>query len=303
MDDNKKTLNKLQSQLLEISNEYKYADNELKKYEENYKTLTYEKDSIFRRLEENNKDLRNKTEIINSFSKERDELSQKLRILSEDYEKLSRTYDYLNLDYKKLSTKASATLNLNESMKKTEEFHIKTIKDLEEQLRNISRSAEMADYKRIEAEKTSESLLKDIHSAKSITRDLDITKDELQRRLNITENEKNFLETRIRTLENEITNAKNSLDFEKQRIFEFEAKNIKEKEAFRRSDLDEDRTRRFIQTNSDLISELYKQIETYKSEGLKLEMAYMKLVDDFNIAKHNLHRAENRVAELESMRR
>ena len=113
MDDNKKTLNKLQSQLLEISNEYKYADNELKKYEENYKTLTYEKDSIFRRLEENNKDLRNKTEIINSFSKERDELSQKLRILSEDYEKLSRTYDYLNLDYKKLATKASATLNLN----------------------------------------------------------------------------------------------------------------------------------------------------------------------------------------------
>ena len=160
----------------------------------------------------------------------------------------------------------------------------------------------MAEYKRIEAEKTSETLIKDIHTVKSFSRDLDNTRDDLIRKINNVENEKSFLENKCRVLEKDLESAKSQFDYEKQRSHEFESRSIRERESLKRYDSDDDKTRSFSKSNSDLISELYKQIETYKCESLKLEMNYMKLMDECNQAKHHLHRAEARIVELESRR-
>ena len=302
LEDSKKTANRFQQQLGEISKDFKVTDNELRKYEDNYKVLVYERDSLSIRAEELSKELRIKIDVANLALREKDELSQKLRIVSEEYDKILRAYDYLNLDFKKLSGRAHATDSMNETFKKQEEIYIRNIKELEDQLRNTLRSVEMAEYKRIEAEKTSETLIKDIHTVKSFSRDLDNTREDLQRKINNLENEKSFLENRCRVLEKEVESVKSQFDYEKQRSYELESKSIREKESMRRYDIEDDKTRSFKQSNSDLISELYKQIETYKCESLKLEMNYMKLLDELNQAKHQLHRAEARIAEFESRR-
>lgn len=290
LEDSKRTGNKLQQQLGEMSKDFKITDNELKKYEDKYKVLIYEKDSLLLRTEELNKELRNKIDISTSTLREKEEISQKLRILSEEYDKLLRAYDYLNLDFKKLSGKAQAADSVNESLKKQEELYVRNFKELEEELRISLRNAEMAEYKRIEAEKTSEVLLKDMNTVKHMSRELDCTKEDLQRKINNIENEKSFLENRCRTLENELNSIKTQLEYEKQRSHEFESRSIKDRENSRRFDLEDEKTRSFKQSNSDLISELYKQIETYKCESLKLEMDYMKVLDELNFAKHQLHR-------------
>ena len=302
LEDSKKTANKFQQQLGEISRGFEFTDNELKKYEDKSKVLVYERDSLTIRVEELNKELRNKIDAANLSLREKDEVSQKLRIVSDEYDKIVRAYDYLNLDFKKLSGKIQATDNMNESLKKQEELYIRNIKDLEDELRNSLRSAEMAEYKRIEAEKTSETLIKDIHTVKSFSRDLDNTRDDLIRKINNVENEKSFLENKCRVLEKDLESAKSQFDYEKQRSHEFESRSIRERESLKRYDSDDDKTRSFSKSNSDLISELYKQIETYKCESLKLEMNYMKLMDECNQAKHHLHRAEARIVELESRR-
>ena len=165
-------MNKVQNQISDISKDFKLTDNELKKYEDKCKILLYEKDSLSLRVEEFNKELRNKIENISNISSEKDEYSQKLRIISEEYDKLLRAYDYLNLDFKKLSASSHTTENINENLKKQTEGYLRRIKELEEELRNSIRLAEMADFKRLEAEKTSETLIKDMHSAKAYQENL-----------------------------------------------------------------------------------------------------------------------------------
>ena len=57
------------------------------------------------------------------------------------------------------------------------------------------------------------------------------------------------------------------MEYEKQRSHELESRVIREKDSIRRYDYDEDKTRSFKQSNPDIISELYKQIETYKTKN------------------------------------
>jgi chromosome segregation ATPase len=303
LEESKKTCNKLQMQIQEISKDYKYTSVELQKFEEKSKILSYEKDSISVRTEELAKEIRSKNDIISKISQEKDEIMQKFRIISEDYDKLVRAYDYLNLDFKKLSGKILASDNLNENLKNQEETYVRNISQLEEELRNALRNSEIADFKRQEAEKTSESLLKEVHSAKSISRDLDYSREDLHRKINTVETEKSFLETRCRAVENELSNLKSQLDYEKQRSLSLETRFVREKESFRRTEHEEERIKNFNQSNSDLVSELYKQIEAYKSDSLKVEIDYMKVMDELTRTKNMLHKADIRISELENSRR
>lgn len=304
LEDYKKSCSRLQSQLQDASKELVYNENKLKALEDKYNALSYEKESFAVRVEEIGKELRNKIELSASALRDKDDLSQKLRMISDEYDKLLRAYDFLNLDYKKLTGKSAAGENLIENLKKQEETYMRTIKKLEEDLRNAVRVAEMADYKRIDAEKTSENLIKDMHSAKSFNRELDVGRDELQRKIMTVENEKSFLETKCRSFESEINNLRSQLDYEKQRSDMESRSFIITKDSFRKYEIDEDKSRISKHSNNEqLVSDLYKQIEVYKTEGLKLEMNYMKLLDELNQTKHMLNRAEARIAELEISRR
>ncbi|OMJ91559.1 hypothetical protein SteCoe_5809 [Stentor coeruleus] len=304
LEDNKKTISRFQSQYQDISKQLSYRDNEIRSLEERYKALIYEKDSISNRLEENNKELRIKIEISANLQKDKDELIQKLRILSEEFDKLHRSYDFLNLDYKKLIGKSAAGENLIESLKQQEDVYVKTIKQLEEDLRDASRAAEISEFKRIEAEKTSENLLKDMHSAKNINRNLDLSQNEMQRKIMMIDNEKAYLDNKCRNYDIEISNLKSQLDYEKKKSAELESRYLANKESFRRSEIEDEKMRNLRNPSSEqLISELYKQIETYKAESIKLEMNYMKLFDEYNQKKQMFSRAEARIAELEMGRR
>lgn len=304
LEDSKKSCSKLQSQIQDLSKDLSYSENKLKALEEKQKALNYEKDNFAVRVDEIGKELRNEIEVSANAQRDKDELSQKLRMISEEYDKLLRAYDFLNLDYKKLTTKTLAGENLIENVKKQEDIYVRTIKQLEEDVRNAVRAKEVAEYKRIDAEKTSENLLKDMHSAKSLTRDLDINRDDFHRKIVSIENEKSYLESRCRSLESEVGNLKSQLDYEKQRNLEPETRSLGNKESFRRYELDDERTKSLKFSNSEqLISDLYKQIDIYKTESVKLEMNYMKLLDELNQTKHILNRAEARISELEISRR
>ncbi|OMJ95780.1 hypothetical protein SteCoe_667 [Stentor coeruleus] len=303
LEDSKKSCLKLQSQIQDITKDLSYSENKLKNLEEKQKGLNYEKDNFALKVDEIGKELRNEIEVSANALKDKDELSQKLRIISEEYDKLIRAYDFLNLDFKKLTTKTIAGENLIESLKKQEDIYVRTIKQLEDDVRNALRAKEVAEYKRIDAEKNSENLVKDMHSVKSLTRDFDINRDDNFRKIVSLENEKSFLESRCRSLENEVENLKSQIDYEKHRFLEQETRSLGNKESFRRYELDDERTKSLKFSNSEhLISDLYKQIEIYKAESVKLEMSYMKLLDELNQTKHMLNRAEARVAELEIRR-
>ncbi|OMJ74916.1 hypothetical protein SteCoe_26055 [Stentor coeruleus] len=304
LEDSKKSCLKLQNQIQDMTKDLSYNENKIKALEEKQKALNYEKDNFAIKVDEIGKELRNEIEISANTFKDKDELSQKLRIISEEYDKLLRAYDFLNLDLKKLTTKTTAGENLIENLKKQEDIYVKTIKKLEEDIRNAIRAKEVAEFKRIDAEKTSENLIKDIHSAKSLTRDFDINRDDFHRKIVSIENEKSYLESRCRSLESEIGNLKSQLDYEKQKFLEQETRSFGNKDSFKRYELDDERTKSLKFSNSEqLISDLYKQIEIYKAESVKLEMNYMKLLDELNQTKHMLNRAEARVTELEIIRR
>lgn len=299
VEDLKKNCSKYQTQFQDMSKDFMINDGRIKNLEERCKVLGYEKDCLASKSEELSRDLRSKVEILSGATREKEDLSSKIRVLSDEYDKLLRAYDYLNLDYKKLSGKNSASETLNENFKKQEEHYIRKVKDLEEELRNAIRAYEMTEYKRIEAEKTSEALLKDIHSTKTLSRELDNTKEDLFRKVTNLENEKMFLETRIRSGEGEMNNLRSQLEYEKKRNNDFESRSFTLKESMKRQELEDEKTRSLQTQNSDLVNELHRQIEMYKVEGLRVEMNYMKLLDELNLTKHKLNRAEARVADLE----
>ena len=279
-------------QLQEISNELSYKNNEIRINEERFKGFLYEKDNLIKKIEEDNKEIRNKSEFTSDLLREKDEISQKYRSLLEEFDKLSRAYNYLDLEAKKLSGKAANSDNFVDSLKKQEDNYIRTIKELEEELEKAIRTAEIADYDRHEAEKKIEELLNEINSYA-----------EIHRKVNSIENDRSYYETRCRNVENELSTLKSQLEYEKQRSSEFQSKSLRENESLRRGDIEEERARTYKQPNPDLVSELYKKIEAYKSDNLKIEIDYMKVMDDFNKTKLQLHQAQSRLAEIELSRR
>ena len=160
LDDLKKNCNKYLMQIQDISRDFNANDNRLKALEDKYSQVIFENENILKKNEEITRELRAKCEMLNAMSRDKDDLIVKIRNISDAYEQLVRAYDYLNLDFKKLSGKASATEGMNEGFKKQEDLYIRKIEELEGELRNLIRTCEMAEYKRLEAEKTAEALLK-----------------------------------------------------------------------------------------------------------------------------------------------
>ena len=76
-------------QLQEISNELSYKNNEIRINEERFKGFLYEKDNLIKKIEEDNKEIRNKSEFTSDLLREKDEISQKYRSLLEEFDKLS----------------------------------------------------------------------------------------------------------------------------------------------------------------------------------------------------------------------
>lgn len=301
VDDLRKTLSKLQHSLEGLTAENKSKTAELKKIEEKYNSLVYDKTSIFDKNEELNRDLLSKNENINKLTIEKEEFALNFKKIEEEYAKLSRAYEYLTSDYQNLSLKLASTKEINENLLSQQELHSQKLKITENELQTAIRIAETSDYKKSEAEKSLEILLKDIKSSKIRSQELDDDRDELFRKLNSVESEKSFFETRFRAAENELSSLKSQLEYEKQKSFE--SKTFKEKDGFRRLEIEEERLRTFKNSNSDLVSELYRQIEAYKTDSLKLEVEYMKTVDELAKVKGLLYQAEKRVVDLENARR
>jgi chromosome segregation ATPase len=299
IEDLKKNCEKFQRQFQDLTKEFGINEGRLKNLEDRFNQVNFEKEGLFNKCEELTRDLRAKIEFSAGITREKEDLSIKIRCLSEEYDKLLRAYDYLNLDFKKLSGKASASESLTENLKKQEDLYLRKIKELEDQLRNLFRTCEMSEFKRIEAEKTAEAFINDVKTSKNMNRELDNAREDLHRRLNSIENEKLFFETRARSAENEISNLKAQLDYEKKKTLEYESRSFSIKESMKRQELEDEKNRSLQMQNSDLVSELHKQIEMYKVEGLRVEMNYMKLLDELNLTKHKLNRAEARVADLE----
>jgi hypothetical protein len=101
----------------------------------------------------------------------------------------------------------------------------------------------------------------------------------------------------LKSAENEIISLKNHIKQESCRVEELELMNL------RKSDFEIEHRARSFQGNNDLISELYKQIEIYKTDSLKLEMDHLKLMDEHSKLKKILAQAEERIIDLESIRR
>ena len=301
-EDNQKLSYRLQIQVQGLNKNLLSLEDELAVYTDKLKVANYEKDVILNQLEEANKDIRSREEKISMFAREKDDLCVKYQLLSEDFNKLSHAYDQMNEDFSKLSVQYLSLEKINESLRKQEEMYMRNTENLEKEIRNAVRMAELADYKREEAEKTSEALMQDMHSVKSLTKDLDYNCDDLQRKLYTVENEKSYFETRFRSAENELSQVKSELEYEKQRASEFESRSMREG-GMRRHEIDEERIKSFQQPNPDLVSELYKQIEAYKSDSLKLEMDYMKIMDDLTRTKHQLHQTEAKLTDFEISRR
>ncbi|MEY4861059.1 MAG: hypothetical protein RL059_758, partial [Bacteroidota bacterium] len=105
----------------------------------------------------------------------------------------------------------------------------------------------------LEAEKAFDELKKETQKQKVAVRDMDYSNDDLHRRLNLTENEKCFYETRLKAAETEILSVKSQLELERLRVEDLEIKNFKTNEK-------EDHRIRTVKGNNDIVSELYKQI-------------------------------------------
>lgn len=295
-EENQRALYKTQGQVNDLNQTFTSISRDNKRFEDRIRQLEQENQNLLSKLEEQLKDLRSKQELISSLSKENDELALKYKATSENLDKLSRSYDYLNLDFKKVSSKILTTESSNENLKKQEEIWLRNRNEMEEELRRVIRNAEISDFKRAEAEKAYEELKRETQQQRMIVRDMDYSNDDLHRRLSTIENEKSFYESRLKAAETEILSLKAQLDLERQRSEELELKN------FRKSEFDQD-FKRTVHGSNELISELYKQIDAYKCDSLKLEMDYMKLMDDYTKTKKQLQYAESRLGELELGRR
>lgn len=287
-EDNSKISCKLQVQVQNISKELEF-------YTEKCKTTGFEKEMLSNKAEENNKELQNKIATLSILSREKEDLQIKYRLLSEDFDKLERAYEHL-------IEKVEEIERVNKSLNANEEVNLRTIQELEEELQRAIRVVELADYKRIEAERTSEELFHNMHSAKSLTKDLDLNCESLEHKLQAVESEKNFFETRFRAVEHELFQVKSELEYEKQKISGIESKSMRNRDSSFK-EVDEERLKIFRSSNPNLVSELYKQIDGYKSENLKLEMDYMKVMDELNKSKTQLHQTQIRMTDLEISRR
>ena len=296
-DENQKNLYRVQCQMNDLNKDLADVARENKRYEEKIREFESNEQNLYSKLEELSKDNKAKQEIIVRLGREIEDLTVKYKNTVDNLDKMTRSYDYLNLDFKKISSKAVAAESSSENWKKQEEIWIRNRNELEEEVRRVIRNAEISDLKRLEAEKAYDELKRETQQQRLMVRDMDYTNEEMGRRLNSVENERMFYESRLKTAENEIVSLKNQVEIEKRRNEEFEIKNA------RRNEFEDDHRARTYQGNSDLISELYKQIETYKSDSLRLEMDYMKLMDEHSKSKRLLGQADLRISELESNRR
>lgn len=295
-DENQRTLFKTQGQFSDLNQTFNSLSRDNKRYEEKIRALDQENQNLLTKLEDQLKDIRTKQEIISNISKENEELCIKFKGAQENLEKMSRSYDYLNLDFKKLSSKVLSSENQNENLKKQEEIWLRNRNDMEEEIRRVIRNAEISDFKRMEAEKAFEELKRETQQQRLIVRDMDYSNDDLHRRLTTIENEKSFYENRLKAAESEILSLKTQLELEKQKSEDLEMRNFRKNEFSHEHKMQ-------VQNSNELITELYKQIEAYKCDSLKLEMDYMKLMDDYTKTKRQLQYAEARISELEQGRR
>ena len=289
-------IQELNEHLMAITKENQYVNEQLMK-------VTNEKDNLKKFYEDKSKNERMSQQMVRSVEREKEDLLLTYRKACEENERLNQAVGTLTEEqrdtYLKLQACEQELVNAQThiSMQEHEMFNLQQeINTFERQISHLTFQLETSERKAQEVGEIKESFMREVASARQIALNVEASKDDLIRKISSTENEKLILESKIRSMQSEISAIKSQYEYEKQRCEELQIVLSKERETLFKTQKDLGKNEFNKGLDDDFVN---SQLTSTRNQLMNLEMENLKLKEENGRTNHKLHKYEGKIKELE----
>lgn len=286
----------LNEHLMAITKENQYVNEQLMK-------VTHEKDNLKKYYEDKARNDRMTQQMARSVEREKEDLLLTYKKACEENERLNQAVATLTAEQRETYIKLQAceqelvNAQTHISMQEHEIFNLQQeINTFERQISHLTFQLETSERKTQEIGEIKESFMREVASARQIALNVEASKDDLIRKLSASENEKLILESKIRSMQSEISALKSQFEFEKQRSEELQVVLAKERETLFKTQKDLGRVEMNKGLDDDFVS---SQLQSTRNQLMNLEMENLKLKEENGRNNHKLHKYEGKIKDLE----
>jgi centrosomal protein CEP135 len=275
--------------------------------------VSRDRDKLKMMVEESSKSERLAQQLLRASEREKEDLRLTYSRACEEVERLSHSVSIMSEEQRNVMTHLNSCeqelLNAQQHIQQqdvTISNYLTEIATLERQISSLAHQLEIAERRTKEASEAKDALLKEMTSARFVSRDLEVNREELQRALATLENEKYILDSKVRSLQAEIGSLRAQISHQQERTLELEQLLAREREAMSqmqrtisypedRSYLADYKTLR----NPGHIEDLQKKLEDQRSTMQDMEVDLIRMKEENNRSKLTLAKSDIKVKELE----
>lgn len=287
----------LNEHLISITKENQYVNDQLMK-------TTHEKENLKKYYEDKSRNERATQQLARSFEREKDDLLLTYKKACEENERLNQAILAVTSEqrdtYAKLQACEQELVNAQNHISQQDHaiFNLQQeLNTLERQISHLTFQLETSERKNQEGLEMKESFLREVSNARQVALSVEASKEDLIRKLSSSENEKLILESKIRSMQSELSALKTQTEVERQRSEELQIVLAKERETLFKTQKDLGKLELNKGYEEDLV---HNQLQQTKNQLMNAEMEMLKLREENAMANHKLLKYENKVKDLEN---
>lgn len=285
-------IQELNEHVVAITKENQYVNDQLMK-------TTHEKETLKKYYEDKSRNERLTQQQARSVEREKDDLLLTYKKTCEENERLTQAISALNLDQRDTFAKLQACEQelVNAQNHIAQQDHAifslqQEISTLERQISHLTYQLEAAERKNQEMIEMKDSFLREVNSARQVALSVESSKEDLIRKMASAENEKLILESKIRSMQSELSALKSQCEFEKQRSEELQLVLGKERETLFKTQKDLGKMGIHKEYDEDLM-------QTTRNQVMNLEMEVLKLKEENGKSNHKIQKYETKIKDME----
>jgi chromosome segregation ATPase len=287
----------LNEHLVALTKENSYVNEQLMK-------ATHEKENLRKFYDDKSRNERLTQQLARSVEREKEDLLLTYKKACEENERLTQAVSAISGEQRETYTKLQAceqelvNAQSHIAMQEHEIFNLQQeVNTLERQISHLTLQLENSEKKGHEFLEIKEGYMREVASARQIALNVEASKDDLIRKMSAAENEKLILESKIRTLQSEVSAVRNQYELEKQKCDDLQMVLAKERDNLFKTQKDLGKLENIKGADDEYIS---SQLQSTRNQLMNLEMENLKLKEENGRATHKLHKFEGRIKELES---
>ena len=291
-------IQELNEHVVAITKENQYVNDQLMK-------TSHEKETLKKYYEDKSRNERLTQQVARSVEREKEDLLLTYKKACEENERLNHAISALNIDqretYAKLQACEQELVNAQNHIGQQDHaiFGLQQeINTLERQISHLTYQLEAAERKNQEVLEMKDSFLREVNSARQVALNVESSKDDLIRKFSSAENEKLILESKIRSMQSELSALKSQCEFERQRSEELQLVLGKERETLFKTQKDLGKLEMHKGYDDDLA---LNQLQTTRNQVMNLEMELLKLKEENGKSNHKIQKYETKIKDMEGM--